>query len=325
MLLVLGSINADLLFKVTRLPRPGETVLCPGYEMAPGGKGSNQAAAAAKAGAGSASSAMSATTPTGRSCARCWPHRHRTGPARRQRPADRDRRDRRRRRARTPSSSPAAPISTRRRPRSPTLLGPGMTVLCQNEIRTAESSTLLVRASGRGARTMLNLAPAQRCLPASGVRSTCWWSTSSRPRPWPAWPGTPLEPGAPAGRRARPRLRGHAGRRRLHRGHRRPAWQVPVLPIRPLDTTGAGDTFTGVLAAWLDDGAAAARRAAGACVAAACSPASRWAPNRASRPVRRSRPASRKPVPLRRFWSGPEPRTQARLGATSWRGMPKHW
>jgi ribokinase len=51
MLLVFGSINADLLFQVPALPRPGETVLCPGYAVAPGGKGANQAAAAAKAGA----------------------------------------------------------------------------------------------------------------------------------------------------------------------------------------------------------------------------------------------------------------------------------
>ena len=34
MLLVFGSINVDLLFKVEALPRPGETVLCPGYELA---------------------------------------------------------------------------------------------------------------------------------------------------------------------------------------------------------------------------------------------------------------------------------------------------
>src|SRR4051794_29433453 len=51
MLIVPGSINADLLFKVEQLPRPGETVLCPGYTFAPGGKGANQAAAAGKAGA----------------------------------------------------------------------------------------------------------------------------------------------------------------------------------------------------------------------------------------------------------------------------------
>src|SRR4051794_12410770 len=51
MIIVPGSVNADLLFKVAKLPKPGETVLCPSYVMAPGGKGANQAAAAAKAGA----------------------------------------------------------------------------------------------------------------------------------------------------------------------------------------------------------------------------------------------------------------------------------
>ena len=39
MIIVPGSVNADLLFKVAKLPRPGETVLCPSYVMAPGGKG----------------------------------------------------------------------------------------------------------------------------------------------------------------------------------------------------------------------------------------------------------------------------------------------
>ena len=32
-------------------------------------------------------------------------------------------------------------------------------------------------------------------------------------------------------------------------------WRVPVLPITPVDTTGAGDAFVGVLTAWLDGGA----------------------------------------------------------------------
>jgi ribokinase len=49
MIVVFGSINVDLLFGVENLPRPGETVLCPGYRTAAGGKGLNQAVAAARA------------------------------------------------------------------------------------------------------------------------------------------------------------------------------------------------------------------------------------------------------------------------------------
>jgi ribokinase len=48
---VVGSINVDLVAYAERLPRPGETVLGAGFERHPGGKGSNQAIAAARAGA----------------------------------------------------------------------------------------------------------------------------------------------------------------------------------------------------------------------------------------------------------------------------------
>ena len=49
MIVVFGSMNADLLFNVDALPRAGETVLCPGHRAVAGGKGLNQAVAAARA------------------------------------------------------------------------------------------------------------------------------------------------------------------------------------------------------------------------------------------------------------------------------------
>src|SRR4051794_1321717 len=49
--LVLGSLNVDLVTHVERHPRPGETVLGQGLERLAGGKGANQAVAAAAAGA----------------------------------------------------------------------------------------------------------------------------------------------------------------------------------------------------------------------------------------------------------------------------------
>jgi len=50
-LTVVGSINLDLVARVERLPRPGETISGSAFDRFPGGKGANQAVAAARLGA----------------------------------------------------------------------------------------------------------------------------------------------------------------------------------------------------------------------------------------------------------------------------------
>jgi ribokinase len=50
-LTVVGSINVDLVARVERLPRPGETVSEASFARVPGGKGANQAVAAGRLGA----------------------------------------------------------------------------------------------------------------------------------------------------------------------------------------------------------------------------------------------------------------------------------
>lgn len=49
-IVVLGSLNVDLVARVPRLPRPGETIMAESLQTFPGGKGANQAAAAARLG-----------------------------------------------------------------------------------------------------------------------------------------------------------------------------------------------------------------------------------------------------------------------------------
>ena len=50
-LLVIGSLNADLVVRAPRFPQPGETISGEDLQVLPGGKGANQAVAAARLGA----------------------------------------------------------------------------------------------------------------------------------------------------------------------------------------------------------------------------------------------------------------------------------
>jgi ribokinase len=51
MIVVFGSLNADLIFAMPELPAPGQTTLARSLRIEPGGKGANQALAAARDGA----------------------------------------------------------------------------------------------------------------------------------------------------------------------------------------------------------------------------------------------------------------------------------
>lgn len=50
-IVVVGSLNMDLVVRTERIPRPGETILGDDFRTIPGGKGANQAVAAARLGA----------------------------------------------------------------------------------------------------------------------------------------------------------------------------------------------------------------------------------------------------------------------------------
>jgi len=50
-IVIVGSLNMDLVVRVPHMPEPGETVLGVGFQQIPGGKGANQAVGAARMGA----------------------------------------------------------------------------------------------------------------------------------------------------------------------------------------------------------------------------------------------------------------------------------
>ncbi len=249
MILVFGSINVDLLVPVPELPMPGETVLGGDYALLPGGKGANQALAARRAGAGVmlagavgddafADLALAALRADGVDLSLL-------------------------RRVERPTGVAAiisgtggeenliAVASGANRDASAALvpdaaLGPDTVVVCQMEVPAAENWALIKRADAAGARMVLNLAPAAPVNSESLARIDILVANEVEAAALAADP-------AEAARSVRQALvvtHGAAGATAfLADGGR---LDIPALRIEPVDTTGAGDTFVGVLAAGLD-------------------------------------------------------------------------
>ena len=257
-LLVVGSANADLVIGVDRRPAAGETVLGSDLAVHPGGKGANQAVAAARLGARTALLArvgddahgrllldsqraagvdtvgvLVGGAPTGVALITVDPSGDNSivvspGANARLTPADVP--GAREPAGRRPGGLAAAgdPAGDGRRggARRPTRAG--TPVSCCNPSPPAP-------AARRGAR---------RLRPARGQRAR-GARPAGRPRPG----DTPRGVGAGAAG-ARPALGGgHAGRRgRARRRRRDGTVACPARGCEAVDTTGAGDAFTGALA-----------------------------------------------------------------------------
>ena len=250
MIVVFGSINVDLIVPVPRLPRAGETVLGGDYALLPGGKGANQALAARRAGAevvmagavGAdpfASLALDLLRGDGVDTRLVRVVEQPTGCAAIMVSSEGEN---------TIAMAPGANVSARSDQVPEELLSAGTTLVAQMEVPPSETATLIRRLRKRGGCSLLNLAPALpidigllREIDIVVANEGEAAATGSDPE----WLARRLRHGLVV-------TRGAAGALAiLHDGMR---IEVPALAIEPVDTTGAGDAFVGVLAAALDLG-----------------------------------------------------------------------
>jgi len=249
MIVVFGSINLDLIFPLPHIPAPGETVLGPTTRIEPGGKGANQAVAAARDGARTimagavgrdalATDALRllseanvdltrvAATDTATGCAAI---------------------------AVDPQGHNAIAVGSGANLRASAdqiedaLLAPGTTLLLQMEVPAEQTAALVRRAKARGARTILNLAPA---LPIDALHDVDILVVNETEA---AWLASRLGCAESAGA-----IQGVLGttviRTLGEEGLETATLRIPARRIVPVDTTAAGDCFVGVLGAALDRG-----------------------------------------------------------------------
>jgi ribokinase len=250
MILVFGSINVDVAVPVPHLPRPGETVIGGDYLLLPGGKGANQAVAARRAGAevviagavgddGFAAVALAPLLAAGVDTGLVRRTDRRTGCAAIM-VADGG--------ENIIAVASGANTAVRAEHVPQALLGPGTILVVQMEVPFHETAAMIRRARAAGAGVIVNLAPAHAML--AGLLAEIDIIVANETE---AEILGPDRAQIAAGlRRALVVTAGAAGATAyLAAGG---SVGVPALPVVPVDTTGAGDTFIGVLAAACDRG-----------------------------------------------------------------------
>ncbi|MBP3404444.1 MAG: ribokinase [Alphaproteobacteria bacterium] len=261
MILVFGSLNADFFLSVRTFPAPGETVLTPGALVKAGGKGANQAAAAAKAGGlvkmvGAVGTDEVAKVPVtalralGVDCSGMQVSELATGMAMIMV-------DERGENSIVVASGANTAVSAQAV--AQTALNEDTILVMQMEVPPAENFKLLRRAKAAGVRTVLNVAPARPIpeadlkladylilneIEADAVYNSLFEKT---------FLGVEEKAAAIAEKTGGVCLitLGADGVVGAERGK---MFKVSALPVKPVDTTGAGDAFVGIFAAMLDNG-----------------------------------------------------------------------
>jgi len=257
MIVVFGSLNVDLIMRVARLPRPGETVINGHYFLVPGGKGANQALAAARAADGAVPVVMAgcvgaddwggvATSLLAEAGVDLSAMRHGarpTGCATICVDAAGEN---------AIAVASGANMEAMADQVDDRWFGPETWLMLQMEVPAQENWRLVERAKRRGARVLLNLAPAAKVpldvLDAIDVLIVN--EIEAR-----------MLVDAPPEAAVRDLSRRHGltciatlGAAGALAATPERAWTVAALPVDVVDTTGAGDAFVGALAAALATG-----------------------------------------------------------------------
>ena len=264
-IIVLGSLNADLVQSVARLPRPGETLTGGNLQIFPGGKGGNQACAAARMGArvamvaqvGSdnlASMLLESLRAAGVDTHHVGVSGESTGAASILVLPNGEN---------TIVISPGANATLTPETALPRLaqLGPGSLLLCQLEVPLETVKNALAHARARGARTVLDPAPARSL--GQGLLKTVSFLTPNETeasvllnQPESSLDSISNAKNAAAGLT---RLGAEAvvlklGARGCVVGAGKEIQHVPGFAVHAVDTTAAGDTFNGAFACALSEG-----------------------------------------------------------------------
>jgi ribokinase len=257
-LTVIGSYNRDTVLRVERFPRPGETLPANAMERFHGGKGSNQAVAAARAGAEVTFVAAVGADAAGAAARELW----------------------------AAEGIVAAPVAARSE--QPTgeafilldaagenqivivagangTLAPAEAVaaidgasLVLAQLETPQAATRAafeaVRRAG-GARTLLNAAPAMPIEPGLLAATDILLVNETEAARLAGQEGTPETLAALLAVRVAPGVVLTAGAAGAHwAGRDGSRHHAPSLPVEVVDSTGAGDAFTGAFAAALAEG-----------------------------------------------------------------------
>lgn len=258
MIVVFGSINADLFFSFAKLPRRGETVLTDGYTFCPGGKGANQAAAAARDGAdvhfvgavgrdANAAPCLDALTAAGVDVRHVHAVDGVTGTAVISVEASGENQI---------LVASGANMKASADWLTDGLLAPGSTLLMQMELPQADTEAAIRRARERGCRVILNDAPLGPLSRAALAEVDILIANEEEAMGLLGNSAGLENADLALGLAAMCRGTGivTVGADGVVVAHEGGIFEVPALPIDPVDTVGAGDAFCGILAAALDRG-----------------------------------------------------------------------